>query len=596
MPTEKSGFLINFVIITNRQNHINNFYQSNTSLNFIILNSILYIQSSINILFMSENQTYQADINIIGGGIAGIVAALELLDQNVRINLFERDEPSSFGGLARWSFGGIFFVDSKHQRKNGIQDSVELAKQDWYNFAEFGRGDAWPKKWADYYIENCTEDVYEWLKSKKLGFFPVVHWVERGLYQPGNSVPRFHMVWGTGFELVKVLMKRLEFHPKRNNLSIFFRHKVEKFIVEKGTVTGVAGKDEEIEKDFKAKATINIVATGGISGNIEEVKKHWDKKLGEPPAKILNGSHQYSDGLLIKAAEKIKANVTHLEKMWNYAAGIHHPTPDKPDHGLSLVPPKSAIWVDHKGKRFGPEPLVSGYDTRFLVEQVCKQKGAENKYSWQVMNKRIAVKELAISGSEFNDAVKKKQFLRFVSTVYFGNKRLIKNLTKNCQDFIVANSLEELVNKMNELTGENKVDLQLLRESIERYDAQIDRGEKFYNDDQLRRIAHLRQYRGDRLRVCNFQKINDKKAFPLVAIREHILSRKSLGGIQTDLEGRVLTNPENGNVPIPGLFAIGESAGFGGGGIHGLRSLEGTFLGGCIFTARKLAAAIKKGV
>lgn len=545
---------------------------------------------------MSNNQTYKADVNIIGGGIAGLVAALELLDQNLTINLFEREEPSALGGLARWSFGGIFFVDTKHQRKNRIQDSIELAKQDWYNFAEFGKDDIWPKKWADYYIENCTLDVYEWLRSKKIKFFPVVHWVERGLYQPGNSVPRFHMVWGTGHELIKKTIKSIEKHPKRENLSIFFRHKAEKFIVEGGKVSGFTGKDEEIEKDFTAKADVNVVASGGISGSVEEVKRHWYKSWGKPPAKILNGSHRYADGTMIYASEKLNANITHLDHMWNYAAGIHHPKPEHPDHGLSIVPPKSALWLDHQGKRFGPEPLVSGYDTRFLVEKICQQKDPENKYSWQVMNWKIAVKELAISGSEYNDAVKKKRFIRFLMNVYFGNKKLIKTLNKTCEDFVVANSIEELAAKMNSLNANKKIDVQLLRESIQRYDAQLERGEMFYNDDQLRRIAHLRQYKGDKFRVCNFQKIDDKKGYPLVAIREFILSRKSLGGIQTDLDGRVLTNKENGNTPIPGLYAIGESAGFGGGGMHGKRSLEGTFLGGCIFTARKLAASIKKGV
>lgn len=544
---------------------------------------------------MSNQQKYEADVNVIGAGLSGIVTALELLDQNLTVNLFERDEPSAFGGLAKWSFGGIFFVDTKHQRKSGIHDSIELARQDWYNFAEFSDKDVWPKKWADYYIENCTLDVYEWLRYKRIKFFPVVHWVERGLYQPGNSVPRFHMVWGTGHELVKVLTKNLEYHPNRQKLSIFFRHKVEDFVMAGGKVVGVSGTDEEDNNAFEAKADINIVASGGISGKIEEVKKHWPKAWGEPPAKILNGSHQYADGTLIYASQKIKANVTHLDKMWNYAAGIHHPKPDKPDHGLSIVPPKSALWVDHRGQRFGPQPLVSAYDTRFLVEKICEQKGAENKYSWQVMNWKIAVKELAISGSEYNEAVRNKRFISFVLNAYFGNKKLAKHLKKHSQDFVVANSIEELAAKMNTLNADKNVDVNLLKASIERYDDQIDRGEKFFNDDQLRRIMHLRQYRGDRLRTCEFQKINDKKAYPLVAIREFILSRKSLGGIQTDLDGRVLTDPKSGNQPIPGLYAVGESAGFGGGGIHGLRSLEGTFLGGCIFTARKAAASIKKG-
>jgi len=132
----------------------------------------------------------------------------------------------------------------------------------------------------------------------------------------------------------------------------------------------------------------------------------------------------------------------------------------------------------------------------------------------------------------------------------------------------------------------------VLAEEIRRYDEAARRPRRDHDDDQLRRIAHLRRYRGDRLRTCKFASIDDPRAHPLIAIREQIITRKSLGGIQTDLQSRVL---DTSGKPIAGLFAVGEAAGFGGGGVHGKRSLEGTFLGGCVLTARAAAAAICVG-
>ena len=251
--------------------------------------------------------------------------------------------------------------------------------------------------------------------------------------------------------------------------------------------------------------------------------------------------------------------------------------------------------MNYKGERIGPMPLVTAYDTRFLVEQICKQ---EKKYSWQVLNMKIAYKEFAVSGAESNDAIREKKWLKFLWTVLTGNKEVVNDMLDNCVDFVTANSIEELVEKMNKLQGTNDVDVKAMKEAIQTYDANIDRGEKFHDDEQLRRIAHARQYRGDRVRTCKFQKIYDKDALPLIAIREFILSRKTMGGIQTDLEGRVLTKPMNGRQqPIGGLYAVGEAAGFGGGGMHGIGSLEGTFLGGCVLTARMAAKSIagKKG-
>ena len=531
---------------------------------------------------------YEADVVIVGGGIAGISAALELLEHNLKVLLLDRDEADRFGGLAKESFGGMFFVNTPHQRRLGIKDSPDLALQDWLSFAELEPDDIWPRRWAEAYVNRCTDDVFRWLGGFGVGFFPVVHWVERGLFVPGNSVPRFHMVWGTGHGLVMALLDGLRGHKNAGNLRILFRHHVTHIDTHDGQATGVSGVDENDDTPFTAAANHTIIAAGGICGNINLVKQHWYQPWGTPPETILNGSHPYADGELLQAARRVNARVTHLDKAWHYAGGVHHPTPrpDRPHHGLSLVPPKSALWLGYDGRRLGPIPLISGYDTRYLVEQICRQ---PVKHSWQIMNWKIAKKELAISGSEFNDSIREKKLASFLLDLLRGNEKLLRKMVDECPDFVVAHSLAELADKMNALTGQSYVTTAALQESIAAYDAQIARGPTYHNDDQLRRLAHLRQYRGDRVRTCKFAPILDADAMPLVAIREFILSRKSLGGIQTDLHSRVLTPQQT---PIPNLYAVGEAAGFGGGGSHGLRALEGTFLGTCVLTGRVAARHI----
>ena len=527
---------------------------------------------------------YTADVVIVGGGIAGITAALELLNLNKRVIILDRDAEENFGGLAKESFGGMFFVDTPHQRKAGIKDSPELAFKDWCSVANFGANDHWPREWARNYVYNCTAKVYNWLRQQGIKFFPVVHWVERGLFTPGNSYPRFHMVWGTGYELSEVLRKKLVHHPQaKSHLQLCFRHKVAEITRQNHTITGVAGVAEDTATPFTAEGDVTIMATGGIGGNLDLVRQHWYKPWGTPPEVILNGAHKYGLGDMHREVEKHRGMVTHLDKMWPYAAGVHHPKPTRQLHGLSLVPPKSALWLNYKGERIGPMPLVTAYDTRYLVEQVCRQ---EKKYSWQVLNLKIANKEFAISGSESNKAMKEKSILGFLKTIFFGNQELVQEMLATCEDFVTANTVEELAAKMNALTGTNDVDVQKLTTAIGDYDANIDRGPKYFNDEQLRRIAHTRNYKGDKVRTSKFQKIFDKKALPLIAIREFILSRKTLGGMQTNLNCEVLD--EQGQ-PMPGLLAIGEAAGFGGGGMHGQGSLEGTFLGGCILTGRVAA-------
>ena len=529
----------------------------------------------------------RSDILIIGGGIAGIATALDLLDGGKSVLLVDRDEESAFGGLARESFGGMFFVDSPEQRRQGIRDSIDLAFRDWCSFAEFGAEDHWPRAWAETYVSRCSADVYPWVRRRGVSFLPVVNWVERGEFRPGNSVPRFHVSWGTGKGLTEALIAALRGHRNASRLTLRFNRRLERLTTTGGKIDGAAGVDEKTGTPFEVKAEQVVVAAGGINGgDLARVRQNWHRDWGRPPETLLSGSHRFADGKLHDAAAAAGGVLTHLDNMWNYAAGVHHPRPRKPMHGLSLVSPRSALWLNWRGERIGPQPLVSGFDTRRLVTDICAQ---EKQYSWQLMNRKIALKELAISGAEHNPSIREKRKIGFLRDILFGNRWLVNEMITNCADFVTAHSLPELVEKMNALQGDASVDLRTAQDVVAQYDATIARGEKLMNDEQLRRIAYLRNYRGDRIRLCKFQPINDVKALPLIAVREFIISRKSLGGIQTDLESRVL---DASGRPIPGLYAVGEAAGFGGGGVHGLRALEGTFLGGCILSGRIAAASI----
>ena len=523
---------------------------------------------------------YQTDVIVVGAGITGIVAAIELLNRGRRVLLIDRDVEENFGGLARESFGGIWFAGTPLQKKYRIEDGPELGLADWLGFGELGPGDRWPRAWAEAYVGRCVPEVYEWLTRLGIGFMPMPMWVERGLYLAGNSVPRWHIVWGTGHELATRLAGQLLNHPAAGLLERRFGHRVDELVTTGGDVTGCRGVIEESGAAFEAAAESVVIAAGGINGDLDRVRRHWHADWARPPEVILNGSHRFADGTLHDAAARAGATVTHLDWQWNYAAGVPHWRPRKPAHGLSLVPPKSALWLNGRGERIGPMPLVTGYDTRDLVAQVCRQ---GHGYSWQLLNRKIALKELAISGAEFNPAFRDKKRLSVLRDLLFGNRWLYREMKANCDDFVVADTLEDLVERMNALTGDDSVQLAALREAAGRYDACIARGPRFHDDEQLRRIEFARRWPGDRLRTCRFQSILDKRARPLIAIREFIISRKSMGGLQTDLDARALGRDGR---PVAGLYAAGEAAGFGGGGMNGKRSLEGTFLGGCIFGGR----------
>ena len=523
---------------------------------------------------------YSADVVVIGAGIAGVTAAIELLARGRRVLLLDRDAEANMGGLAKESFGGLWFAGTALQRRYGIRDGAGQGLRDWHAFAEFEPGDHWPRAWAEAYVQRSNSEVFDWLRRIGVQFMPMPLWVERGLHRPGNSVPRWHIVWGTGHELQVVLNRHLLASAHRDKLQLRFDHRVDSLVATNGRINGCRGVLEGHAAEFEATGEAVIIASGGINGDLARVRQHWPADWSRPPDVILNGSHQFADGRLHDAAVRVGARITHLDWQWNYAAGVRHWQPRRPAHGLSLVPPKSALWLNWRGERIGPMPLVAGFDTHDLVAQICRQ---PRGYSWQLLNRRIMLKELAISGGEFNPAIRTKNRRQVARDLLLGNHWLFDQLTQHCPDVVMASTLAELVARMNALAGDGSVDRQAVATAARDYDACIDLGPRFHTDEQLRRIEFARRWIGDRLRTCKFQKILDPKAGPLIAIREFIISRKSMGGLQTDLQCRVL---DDDGAAIPGLYAAGESAGFGGGGMNGKRSLEGTFLGGCLLGGR----------
>jgi uncharacterized protein len=527
------------------------------------------------------------DVIVVGAGLAGLVATLELLRSGHTVTLLDRCQPQEVGGLAREAFGGMFMVDSPEQRRSRIPDNERLALEDWLRIAEFEPADVWPRRWAEQYVTRARDDVGAWLREIGVRFFPVVNWAERGNFGDGNSVPRFHLTWGTGKALVQAVWGAIESHPRRGSLDVRFQAKVTELLLEDGAATGVKLESGESLRAGKAV----VIAAGGIGGNLEIVRREWPTdRLGPAPERMLMGSHYYADGAMHEEVRRIGGAVTHLSRMWNYADAVRHPKPQREHHGLKLIPPRSGLMLNPDGVRYGPVPVIPTFDAYAALERMCED---ERKYSWLICNFKIAKKELDVSGSQHNPHLRERRLLPFLLSVVLGKARLVNHFLEGSPDFVAADSLAELAEKMNdgtaELTGERAIDATVLQREVGRYDETIARGKGLFNDDQLRRIAQLRGWRGDRLRTSRFQRIVDPKAGPLVAIRLQVLARKSLGGIQTDLACRVL---REGGEPIDALYAVGEAAGFGGGGVHGKRSLEGTFLGGCVFTGRLAAAAI----
>jgi predicted oxidoreductase len=546
------------------------------------------------------------DILIIGWGLAGLVAATEAVAAGKRVVIVDQEPRTNLGGQAWWSFGGLFFVDSPEQRRIGVRDSPELARQDWFATAGFDRDeDAWPRRWAEAYLHFAHGEKRAWLRAKGVGFFPVVGWAERGGYTatgPGNSVPRFHITWGTGPGIVAPFVADAERAEERGLVTVLPRHRVTGLRRTNGRVTGAEGEilapsgaargvasTREVVGAFEVTAGAVIVASGGIGGNHDLVRRRWPARLGTPPRTMVAGVPAYVDGALLSVAETAGARLINGDRMWHYVEGIQNWDPVWAGHGIRILPGPSSIWLDATGTRL-PVPLFPGFDTLGTLEHL-RRTGAD--HSWFVLSQRIVEKEFTLSGSEQNPDLTGKdvgQLLR--SRLGKGAPGPVQDFLDHGADFVVRDRLDDLIDGMRALSGGELLDAARVRYEVEARDRELDND--FTKDAQIALLRSARAYRGDRLiRTAAPHRILDPAAGPLIAVKLHVLTRKSLGGIETDLSARALGAD---GAPVPGLYAVGEAAGFGGGGVHGYRALEGTFLGGCLFTGRTAGRAAAAAV
>lgn len=531
--------------------------------------------------------THRADVVFVGGGVSALWAALELVEAGRRVVVLEAGGPERLGGQARDAFGGFCFVGSPEQRRAGVRDDAALAWEDWQGYAAFGPGSERAQQWARRYVERNLPDIRAALLHRGLSFFPLPAWAERAHGGKGNRVPRFHLLWGCGSGLVERLLEGLKPHVG-GCLTLATHHWVEALIRRAGRVVGVTGVQVDSNAAFEALADQVVIASGGFTGDLDLVRSRWPAAWGTAPQDLLNGSYPWIDGRLQTAAMALGATTGPLDQMWVYAAGIAHWKAAFPGHGLAVIPPRSALWLRPDGARFTP-PLLAGTDTHDLVGRIT---ATGQPWSWLLLNRRILAKELAIQGAEFNPAFREHRWLRVVSNLLFGNGDLADAVLAHAPDALSAPDLPTLVARMNQVAPEGAVALDAVRAAVAAWDAELARGPRFATDPQRQYLQSVRAFPGDRLRTCASQPILDPAAGPLVALRLRLLSRKSLGGLVTELDGRVVGGDGQ---TLPGLYALGEAAGFGGGGMNGQRTLEGTLLGGCILGARQFAAVTLTG-
>ncbi len=542
----------------------------------------------------------QADVIVVGAGLAGLVAACELLERGRRVLIVDQENAANLGGQAYWSFGGLFFVDSPEQRRLGIRDSHELALQDWFGTAGFDRPeDHWPRQWAHAYVDFAAGEKRAWLRDRGLQTFAMVGWAERGGYDArghGNSVPRFHITWGTGPALVDIFARRLT----GDRVRFAYRHRVDELIVEDGAVVGVRGavlepctaargvaSSRQVVGDFEFRAQAVVVASGGIGGNHDLVRKNWPARMGRVPEQLLSGVPAHVDGRMLGISEAAGASVINSDRMWHYTEGITNYDPIWPLHGIRILPGPSSLWLDATGKRL-PAPLYPGFDTLGTLEHIAR---TGHDYTWFVLNKRIIDKEFGLSGQEQNPDLTGRSVRAVLDRARNGPAPVHAFVDKGV-DFVTAESLRDLVAAMNTVPDVEPLDLATVEAEVTARDREV--ANRFTKDSQITAIRAARGYLADRVsRVVAPHRLTDPKAGPLIAVKLHILTRKSLGGLQTDLDSQVLR--ADGEA-LPGLYAAGEAAGFGGGGVHGYRSLEGTFLGGCVFSGRAAGRAAARAV
>jgi predicted oxidoreductase len=542
------------------------------------------------------------DVIVVGAGLAGLVATHELVKAGRRVLVVEQENRSNLGGQAFWSFGGLFLVNSPEQRRMGIRDSYDLALQDWMGSACFDREreDHWPRKWAEAYVRFAATEKRKYLRELGLRMIPLVGWAERGAggaIGHGNSVPRFHLTWGTGPEVVRVFCDPVLEGERRGLVEFAFRHRVDELVVHNGAAVGVRGcmlepcdglargrsSARAVAGEFERRAKAVLVASGGIGHNYELIRQNWPARLGKPPETMIAGVPAYVDGRMLAITEAAGANIVNRDRMWHYVDGIHNWDPVWPNHAIRIIPGPSAMWFDARGDRLEP-PNFPGFDTlRTLRRVLC----TGYDYSWFILTQSIIEKEFALSGSEQNPDLTGKDMKLTASRVAPGAPAPVEAFKRNGVDFVVRNSLRDLVAGMNQIARGPKLDFDHIERQIVARDREV--GHRYSKDAQLMAINNARQYRGDKLRVAKPHRLLDPSHGPLIAVRLNICTRKTLGGVETDLDSRVM-RPDGS--PFEGLYAAGEVAGFGGGGVHGYNALEGTFLGGCIFSGRAAGRAL----
>ncbi|UWR59397.1 FAD-binding dehydrogenase [Phaeobacter inhibens] len=548
---------------------------------------------------MGQPTDNSADVIIVGAGLAGLVAAAELGDRGKRVILLDQEPAHFLGGQAHWSLGGLFMIDTPEQRRMGIRDCPDLARRDWFGSAQFDRPeDHWPQRWARAYLDFASGEMRAWLHGLGMRWFPVVGWAERGggdAEGHGNSVPRFHLTWGTGPGVVAPFAERVQAHIEAGLIQPRFRHQVSHIITQGGIVKGVSGEvlaSDDAQQgartnrqeigEFEVYAPSVLVASGGIGGNLDAVRKNWPvDRLGPAPRRMVAGVPFHVDGRMIPITEAAGGHVINADRMWHYTEGLRNWDPIWPNHGIRILPGPSSMWFDARGDRL-PAPYLPGFDTLGTLREILK---TGQDYSWFILSQKIIQKEFALSGSEQNPDLTSGKWGEVLRARLLSRGKApapVEAFKKHGADFVVADTLSELVAGMNEL-GELPLEETHLRRQIEARDAQADN--PFAKDAQLIAINAARNYRGDRLiRTAKPHRLLDRANGPLIAVRLNILTRKSLGGLQTDLDGQLIGAD---GTAVPGLFAAGEVAGFGGGGYHGYNALEGSFLGGCLFTGRQ---------
>ena len=542
----------------------------------------------------------QADVIVVGAGLAGLVATCEVLESGRSVILLDQEGEQSLGGQAFWSLGGLFLVDSPEQRRLRIRDSHDLALQDWLGTAGFDREeDHWPRQWAERYVAWAAGEKRSWLTNQGLRFFPVVGWAERGgslATGHGNSVPRFHVTWGTGPGVIDPFVVRVQAAVTRGALTLKCRHRVEELVIRGGAVCGVSGKvlspdgaergrptSRTVVGDFAFEAQAVVVASGGIGANHELVRKNWPSRLGKAPEDMVCGVPDYVDGRMLEISEGAGARLINRDRMWHYTEGIQNWNPLWTRHGIRILPGPSSLWLDALGQRL-PVPLFPGFDTLATLDHIMK---TGYSYSWFILTQKVIEKEFALSGSEQNPDLTGKSWLKVLGRVLPGAPAPVEAFKKKGADFVVRGNLKELVEAMNALTPTPLLQHDQILAQIEARDRQL--ANSYCKDAHITAIRGARNYLGDRLiRTAKPHRLLDPKMGPLIGVRLNILTRKTLGGLETDLQSRVFGH--QGEV-IPGLYACGEAAGFGGGGVHGYRALEGTFLGGCLFSGRAAGRA-----